>query len=80
MFGLFGDSEKEKAKKRQKLIAKAQKRAAAARDEIGDETLQKINEAMQKRAQSESEKAKKQLQNSDKEKLAAHLRSIIDDK
>ena len=63
---------KEQMKKmsREELIAHAQHNAQAARDEIGDETLEKIKEAMIKKQNSPLEKAKAQVRNMDRQLVA----------
>ena len=63
---------KEQMKKmsREELIAHAQHNAQAARDEIGDETLEKIKEAMMKKQNSPLEKAKAKVREMDQQLVA----------
>ena len=63
---------KEQMKKmsREELIAHAQHNAKAARDEIGDETLEKIKEAMLKKQNSPLEQAKAKVRQMDKQLVA----------
>jgi hypothetical protein len=58
---------------REQIIAQAKANAAAARAEIGDETLEKIKEAMLKKQSSAIEKAKAQIKAADKDKVRDHL-------
>jgi hypothetical protein len=61
------------------LIARAKENAAAARAEIGDETLDRIREAMMKKQNSPVEKARAKLMALDKERLADNIRAVRDD-
>lgn len=65
---------------REELIAQAKANAAKARTEIGDETLQKIAAAMQRKEQSATEQAKAKIRQLDKDKVADHLKLMIEDK
>ncbi len=62
---------------REKILAQAKKNMAAARAEIGDETLEKIKEALLKKQSSAIEKAKAQIRATDQEKVRDHLKYII---
>ena len=55
---------------REEIIAQAKANAAAAREEIGDETLDKIKEAMMKKENNPFEQAKKKVKSMDKQKVA----------
>jgi hypothetical protein len=69
-----GTKEPEKpAQTRADIIAQAKANAAAARAEIGDETLDKIKAAMLKKQASAIEKAKSQIKAADTDKVRDHL-------
>jgi hypothetical protein len=76
---------KESAKKcggtptREEIIAKAKANMASAREEIGDETLEKIKEAMLKKQQSSMEQAKAKVKATDTDHVRDHLRLLIRD-
>jgi hypothetical protein len=76
---------KESAKKsggtptREEIIAKAKANMASAREEIGDETLEKIREAMLKKQQSSMEQAKDKVKATDTDHVRDHLRLLIRD-
>jgi len=59
---------------REEIIAQAKANAAAAREEIGDETLEKIKQAMLKKEQSTFEQAKKRVKSMDDDKVRDNLR------
>lgn len=65
---------------REELLAQAKANASKARAEIGDETLQKIAAAMQKKEQSATEQAKNKIRAMDQNKVADHLKIMIEDK
>lgn len=65
---------------REEIIAKAKANMAAAREEIGDETLEKIREAMLKKQNSAIEKAKAQVRATSTDHVRDHLRLMIQDK
>jgi len=82
---MFFKKQKKKKKEpkkltREELIAQATANAAKARAEIGDETLQKIAEAMQRKENSATEQAKRKIRAMDDGKVADHLKIIIEDK
>jgi hypothetical protein len=94
MFGFFnkgkkkggGDStdgltpeEAAKKKKREAILAHARATAAAAREEIGDETLEKIRIAMMKKQGSAFEQAKAKVKAMDQERIADNIRYVMDD-
>jgi hypothetical protein len=62
---------------RDDIIAQAKANMAAARTEIGDETLEKIKEAMLKKQASVLEKAKAQIKAADTDKVRDHLQFMI---
>ncbi len=73
---------KETAKERQPLtreqiIAQAKANMASARAEIGDETLEKIKQAMLKKQQSTIEQAKAKIKATDTLEVRDHLRTMI---
>ncbi|MEM6781605.1 MAG: hypothetical protein AAF569_07055 [Pseudomonadota bacterium] len=55
---------------REQIIAQAQANARAAREEIGDETLDKIKEAMLKKENNPLEQAKRKVKAMDRQKVA----------
>ncbi|MEM9469119.1 MAG: hypothetical protein AAF988_03060 [Pseudomonadota bacterium] len=55
---MFWKKKKPKKRSREDIIAEAKANAAKARHEIGDETLDKIKMALEKKQNSELEKAK----------------------
>lgn len=62
---------------REDIIAKAKASAAAARAEIGDETLEAIKQAIQKRQNSPAEKAKQIIKNMDDSVVRSHLSEML---
>ncbi len=62
---------------REQIIAQAKANASAARAEIGDETLEKIREAMLKKQGSAIEKAKAQIKAADQDKVRDHLKYMM---
>lgn len=64
---------------REDIIAKAKATAAAAREEIGDETLEAIKAAIQKRQNSPAEKAKQIIKAMDDGKVRDHLSQLLKD-
>lgn len=58
---------------REQIIAQAKANAAAAREEIGDETLQKIKAAMERRESSAFAQAKKKVKSMDDDKVRDNL-------
>lgn len=62
---------------REEIIAQAKANAAAARAEIGDETLEKIKAAMLKKQASAIEQAKNKIKATDTQEVRDHLRTII---
>lgn len=92
MFGIFkkgkksgGDTpsgtaeEEAKRKKREQVLAHARATAAAAREEIGDETLEKIREAMAKKQSSAMEQARTKVKSMDRERIADNIKAVMDD-
>ena len=62
---------------REEIIAKAKASMAAARAEIGDETLEKIKEAMMKKQASAIEKAKAQIRAADTDKVRDNIQFMM---
>jgi hypothetical protein len=62
---------------REQIIAQAKVNMKAARAEIGDETLEKIKEAMLKKQQSTIEQAKAKIRSTDPHEVRDHLRTMI---
>lgn len=79
---MFWKKKKKVPKKlsREALIAQAKANAAKARAEIGEDTLQKIAANMRKKEQSAVEQAKEKIRQMDKDKVADHLKIMIEDK
>ncbi|MCB1556466.1 MAG: hypothetical protein KDJ15_04040 [Alphaproteobacteria bacterium] len=84
MFGFL--KQKKKAGKtdtkpsREDLIAQAKANAAAAREAIGEETLDKIAAAMRRKQESDLEKAKTKIRAMDQDKVADAVRLWLDEK
>lgn len=64
---------------REEIIAKAKANMTAAREEIGDETLEKIKAAMLRKQQSAMEQAKAKVKATDTDHVRDHLRLLIRD-
>ncbi len=62
------------------ILAQAKANAASARAEIGDETLDKIKEAMMRKQNSDFEKAKQSIKTMDQDKVRDHLSLWLNDK
>lgn len=62
---------------REQIMAQAKANAAAARAEIGDETLEKIKEALLKKQQSAIEQAKKQIMAADRDKVRDNIKFMM---
>jgi len=62
---------------REEILEQARKNAAAARAEIGDETLEKIREALMKKQNSVLERAKAQIRAADEDKVRDHIKYMI---
>lgn len=82
MFWKKKDKKKKEDNKpsREELIAKAKANAKVARESIGEETLDKIRDAMMKKEQSALEQAKAKIKAEDKEKVANHLSDILNER
>ncbi len=80
MFSLFGKKKKKDQKpSREDLIAQATANAKQAREAIGEETLDKIAEAMRRKQNSNLEKAKAKIKAMDQDKVADHVRLWLDE-
>ena len=64
---------------REEIMAQARAAAAAARQEIGDETLDKIREAMMKKQGSAFEQAKAKVKAMDRERIADNIKYVMDE-
>lgn len=62
---------------REEVLALAKSRAAAAREEIGDETLEKIKAALLKKQNSAIEQAKMQIKNADQDKVRDNIKFMM---
>ncbi len=71
---------KKKEKQTESLRAEAMANVRAARENIGEETLDRIAAAMTKKQQSNTEQAKKSIQSADAERVAQEILYMIDDK
>ena len=71
---------KNKKPSREDIIAQAHKSAQAKREEIGDETLGKIREAIMKRENSPLAKAQEEIKNADVDKVLDNLSLWLRDK
>ena len=65
---------------REEIIAEAMSNARKATEEIGQDTLQKIAQAMIEKEQSATEQAKRKIKSMDEEIVADHVRQLLDDK
>lgn len=74
-FGRTKKSSESAAEKSARLRAEAMQNARAARERLGDDTIQKIAAALEE--QSAGKKAQRELQDMDKERIAGHLRDLI---
>lgn len=62
---------------REEILAQAKANMATARAEIGDETLDKIREALLKKQQSAIEQAKNKIRSTEDDKVRDHLRYMM---
>ena len=87
MFGIFGKNKNSKKlqkqqdqpKSREELKAEAMNNARAAREAIGEDTLDKIAEEMSKKQKSNVEKAKRDITSRDDNQIAENLRDLMND-
>lgn len=70
---------RKKAAHSQKLREQAMANARAAREQIGEETLNRIAAAMTKKQQSNTERAKTAIQNADADRVAQEILYMIDE-
>lgn len=86
MFGFFKKKEKSSIKgkttksqsDRERIVAEAMQNARNAREEIGEETLDKIAQALKKREESVAMKqARAKIQNMDQDKLADGVKAFL---
>lgn len=66
------------AQKSARIRAEAMANARAARERLGDDTIQKIAEAL--REQSAGKQARDKIREMDKARVAEHLKSLLEDK
>lgn len=79
LFGKSKKSEEQKsAEKSAALRAEAMANARAARERLGDETIQKIANALGEQNKSVGKKAQEQIRAMDKAVVADHLKSLLD--
>jgi len=71
---------KKQAKTREKLLKDAKKAAATKREEIGDETLEKIRQAITQKETSKTAIAKQKILDADQDKVRDHLQHMIREK
>ncbi|MEM7650584.1 MAG: hypothetical protein AAF204_00690 [Pseudomonadota bacterium] len=64
----------------QRIREEALANARAARENIGEDTIQKIAAAMAKKQNSPMERARAQLANADSDKIADEIMFLLDDK
>ena len=70
---MFWKKKKPKKPSREKILAEAKANMTAKREEIGDETLDQIRQAIMKKENSALEKAKRQIQDMDDDKVRDNL-------
>lgn len=84
MFGLFRKNKKNKQLSREDIIKQAQANAAKAREEIGEENIKKLADALAKlddpHYQSEGKSAREKIRAMDKGHVADNLKIFLDDK
>lgn len=78
MSGSSGDKGGRKPS-REEIRAQAMENARRARAAIGEETLQKIAAAMQKKQQSDMEKARAKIKSLDSGRVADNIKAMIDE-
>lgn len=76
----FGDDKKAKAKKSAALREQAMANARAARERIGDETIQKIAASLKEQEKSPEQRAREKLAKMDQAVIADHIKLMIEDK
>ena len=64
---------------REDLLAQARENARQAREQIGEDTLQRVAAAMKKKEQSAIEQAKNRIKAADKDKVVDHLKWMIEE-
>ncbi|MAZ76938.1 MAG: hypothetical protein CMH31_06530 [Micavibrio sp.] len=69
MFWKKKEPKKDKKPSREEILAQAKANASAAREEIGDDTLDKIREALLKKENSPFAQAKKRIEAMDHDKV-----------
>lgn len=83
MFGFFKNKKKDEKDKlsRDEILAQAKQNAAKAREEIGDENLQRMAEALRRmddpNYQSDGKRAQTEIKKMDKGHVADNLKIII---
>lgn len=73
----FAEEPRKTKSDREKLLAKARATATLARAEIGDETLDKIKEALLKKQGSAIEKAKAEIKNANADKVRDNIKFMM---
>lgn len=73
-------SESGKKPGREEIRAQALENARRAREAIGEDTLQKIAAAMQKKQESDVEKARAKIKSMDSGRVADNIKAMIDEK
>lgn len=74
------DKQEEAAEKSARIREEAMKNMRAAREQIGEETLDRIAAAMMKKQQQAIEQAKTQIRKADTNKVADEIRWMLEDK
>ncbi len=81
MFDFFKKKKKQKKPSREEIIAQAKANAAKAREEIGEENLDRIAEALKRMEdpayQSEGKRAQNEIKKMDKGHIADNLKIIL---
>lgn len=80
MFGLFKNDKKGKKLARDEIIAQAKENAAKARQEIGQENLDRIARALMDENKSEGLKARDKIRAMDQAKVADNLKIMLEEK
>ncbi len=77
---MFWKKKKSKKPSREEILKQAKETVAAKREEIGDEALDKIKQAILKRKNSPLEQAKDKIKNMDEDKVRDNLSLWLRDK
>jgi len=84
MFNFFKKKKPAKKPSREEILAKAKENARKAREDIGDENIQRMAEALKRMHdpahQSEGKRAQEQIKKIDKSRVADEIKMLLEDK